>query len=124
MQSMVQMGTAALLAIMVLAGSIYEFAMHYLKGRRSQNPAYLLAAIGLAVILISLLGEPALRPLLLRLLQPRARKLLFISGCSCLLGSLALFLQITYYRPQRLRFEDSIMRELPASRPPKPPNPR
>ncbi len=111
---------AVLVALAVLAGSIYEFAMHYLKGRRSRNPAYLVAAFGLAAILMSMLGASAMRPVLAWLMTPRARLALFALGCAFLLGSLALFLYLTYYRPHRLRFEDSLLRMPPAAPPRRP----
>ncbi len=121
MEPVVQQLAAALVALAVLAGSIYEFSMHYIKGRRSRNPAYLVAALGLAAILMSLLGASAMRPVLAWLLTPRARLALFVLGCAFLLGSLALFLYLTYYRPHRLRFEDNLIRSLPPAAPPRRP---
>jgi hypothetical protein len=109
---------ASIIAATVLAGCFLEFAQYYLKGKRSRNPSYLLAATGLFLLFISLMGNDPLRDILLALTQPAVRFASFLAGCLFLLSSLALFLYITFVRPYRLRFEDAIMGDLPSGPPP------
>lgn len=109
---------ASIIAMLVLSGCFYEFAQYYFKGSRSRNPSYLLAAVGLFFMFFSLVSTPPLRLLLLLLMEPAARFAAFLAGCLFLLGSLALFLYITYVRPHRLRFEDAMVEDLPSGPPP------
>lgn len=108
-----QMAAAGVLAATVLAGCFVQFAQYRMKGVRSRNASYLLAAGGLFFIFLSLLATEPLRQLLAIMAQPGPRFGFFLAGCLLLVGALVLFLYLTYLRPNRLRFEDELLEELP-----------
>lgn len=108
---------AAVLTVLVVAGCLVEFAHYYLKGRRSRNPSYLLASAGLFLLSVSLLGNEALQPLLRLLEQPQVRLASFLAGSFFLLGGVVLYAYLTNLSPQRLKFEDMIIQQLPSQPP-------
>ncbi len=104
---------ASVTAAVVLWGAFLQFAHYNLKGKRSRNRSYLLAAAGLLLVFVSLMGTQPLRPVLLLLTRPQMRLATFLAGCVFLLSALATFLYLTYLRPYRLRFEDRLVQHLP-----------
>ena len=108
---------AAALMILVVAGCLIEFAHYYLKGRRSRNPSYLLAAAGLFLLSVSLLGNDALQPLLRLLQRPEVRLASFLAGSLFLLGGVVLYAYLTNLSPHRLQFEDMLIEQLPSQPP-------
>jgi len=112
--SLSQTIAAAVVALAVLAGCFLQFALYYLKGRRSRNPSYLLSAAGLFCIFLAMAGTASLTPLFWMLTWPLAREAAFWLGAVLLLASLAYFVFITYLRPNRLQFEDAMVEALPS----------
>ncbi|HZT74462.1 MAG TPA: hypothetical protein VE996_12500 [Terriglobales bacterium] len=111
--SAVTLTASGILTGLVLMGCFEQFAHYRLKGIRSRNLSYLLAAGGLFFFFLSLLGTAAVQQLVAGLAEPGARFGCFLAGCALLLGAVVMFLYLTYFRPGRLRFEDQIVGELP-----------
>ncbi|MHB8735131.1 MAG: hypothetical protein ACYC6M_07505 [Terriglobales bacterium] len=104
---------SAVVAAAVLAGCFLQFALYYLKGRRSRNRSYLLSAAGLFCIFLAMAGTTSLAPLFWILTWPLVRDAAFWLGAMLLFASLAYFVYITYLRPNRLQFEDAMVEALP-----------
>lgn len=108
-----ELTAAAILTGAVLAGCFEQFAHYRLKGVRSRNLSYLLAAGGFFFFVLALLGTPAMQQIMAALANPGARFTFFLAGCVLLLGAVAVFVYLTYLRPYRLRFEDQLVSDLP-----------
>lgn len=108
---------SAALTVLVVTGCLIEFSHYYLQGRRSRNPSYLLAAGGLFLLSISILGNEALQPLLHLLAEPQVRFASFLAGSLFLLAAVLLYAYLTNLSPRRLQFEDMLLRQLPTQLP-------
>jgi hypothetical protein len=109
--------TALLVAAAVLFGCLNQFAQYYFKGKRSRNPSYLAASAGLLFFFFSMLASDPLRAIMRALLQSTFQFMSFLAGCVFLIMAIVLFLYMTYLRPNRLRFEDRLVEDLPAGPP-------
>lgn len=109
----IQTAAALVIAALVVAACLFEFADYYLHGRRARNPSALFAAAGLFLLAISLLASHSVLRALQVLTQPGPRFGTFLAGCLFLFASIGLYLYLTYLRPGRLRFEEESARDLP-----------
>lgn len=109
----IQTAAALIIAGVVLAACLLEFADYYLHGRRARNPSALLAAAGLFLLAVSLLASHSVLRALQVLAWPGPRFATFLAGCLFLFASIGLYLYLTYLRPARLRFEEESARDLP-----------
>jgi hypothetical protein len=93
------------------------FAQYHSRGKWAKNITALLAGTGMLVLAFSLLITPRNADVIQRISQTKAHIVFLIASNVLLLGAIAAYGLITYWRPARLLHERRIERDLQSELP-------
>jgi hypothetical protein len=93
------------------------FAQYHARGKWAKNITSLLAGTGLLVLAFALLLTPGNADVIARIAHTKANLVFLIASSALLLGAIAAYGLITYWKPLRLMHERKIEKDLKSELP-------